>query len=502
MKNNKHKGKKQFGSNHSGENISLPDEFLHDFEKDFGKENREKYEQSFSQNNIRGLRVNTLKIDVEHFKNLFKLKLKPIQYFENAFILEDDEKLGNSILHQIGAYYLQEPSSMIPVASIKNYNFENKKILDLCASPGGKSTQIAELMKNTGLLVCNEIDKQRANVLLSNIERLGITNAVVTNESPQNLANNFTNFFDYILVDAPCSGEGMFRKDKTAIKEWNNNLKYFNHNRQMEILFYADKMLKIGGTIVYSTCTFNTVENEQTIAKFIQNNNYDIKLPSNDVLENTLPANQNVLKTDYPKARHFFPFFSAGEGQFVCVLNKVKGEEKSEKQQNRKYSYEVLKKDNNQKDYKLWEQIFDLTLDKNILKNGEYALIKNNEHFYLLKSDFNEENFRGLCLKSLGIYAGEIVNERVVLSHQFAKVFGQFFLNKVDFKIDSLILKKYFNGEQLDIEQIKLEDKFFNLSGNQNGYMCVLCEGICVGLGKVSNGKINNLYPKAFRLKL
>ena len=251
--------------------IKLPEKFEESM-KSLLKEDYQKYVKSMEKPAKRGLRVNSEYVQPEEFCKLFSYQIKPILNESNLFCLESDEKIGNSVFHHAGMIYLQEPSSMLAVLALDVKDGEN--ILDLCAAPGGKTGQILE-KDRTGIVVSNEIVRARANVLLSNIERQGFKNSTITSLAPETLSGLLPDFFDKILVDAPCSGEGMFRKESETISEWNAGLPEFNHTRQLQILKEADKMLKQGGTLVYSTCTFNRKEDEETVAIFAKEYGYE-----------------------------------------------------------------------------------------------------------------------------------------------------------------------------------------------------------------------------------
>ena len=476
----------------SGDKITLPQDFLCDFEIQFGKDCLEKYSESFIKPSVKGIRLNNLKGNVELIKDFYD-NFEKIPYFPNCFYVENEQKFGNSILHQSGAFYVQEPSSMIPVASVKNMDFNNKLILDLCASPGGKSTQIASLMNNTGLLVSNEINFSRAKVLFSNIERLGIKNCIVTSETPQNLANNFKGVFDYIFVDAPCSGEGMFRKDNLAIKEWNSNLKFFNQTRQMEILKSANEMLKCGGTLVYSTCTFNTIENEQVVNDFSSTFNYEIMPVSEDVACLTFEGKTVDNNTKLKNTRHFFPFFAKGEGQFVAVLKK----------QQQEFENVVPFK---QKQQTITD--FELKIIKNFVSDNlnsnfnlnDYWLSKNNGQICILKKGEHTLNLSGLRTICEGVILGEIVKDRLEVHHQFFSAYSSYFKNYIDLKHTSDFLKKYAKGEELTLSLVCESDDVLSYSCGQKGYGTIKASGYALGGFKLVDGKLKNAYPKALRV--
>lgn len=226
--------------------------------------------RSYEEKKVQALRVNALKGTAEELlRKMPDAGLSAVAWEKNGFYYngeDSDLAPGKHPLHEAGAYYIQEPSAMAPAAYLEAEPGE--WVLDLCAAPGGKSTQIASCMQHEGILVCNEIHAARAKILSENVERMGVRNALVTNETPQRLSEVFGGYFDRILVDAPCSGEGMFRKNKEACGEWSPENVRLCADRQDEILDRADEMLRPGGRLVYSTCTFAPAENEGSIARF------------------------------------------------------------------------------------------------------------------------------------------------------------------------------------------------------------------------------------------
>lgn len=221
-----------------------------------------------------GLRVNPLKVSVSEFlrRHGELFHLSPVPWAPTGFYYEEDDRPGKSILHEAGLYYIQEPSAMSAAEALdirEELLNDNFRVLDLCAAPGGKTTQIAGKMGGKGLLVANEIIPSRASILSQNIERLSIPNALVLNETPARLAERYPCAFDRILVDAPCSGEGMYRKNDVAVTEWSEDNVSRCAARQDEILNEAAKMLKPGGRLVYSTCTFAPVEDEGSVCRFL-----------------------------------------------------------------------------------------------------------------------------------------------------------------------------------------------------------------------------------------
>lgn len=254
----------------------LPQVFLERMQGLLGSE-YEEFLVSFDHEKYQALRLNPLKLRTEsgrtddstviEEKIQQTFRLQPVPWAENGYYYTKEDQPGKHPWHEAGLYYIQEPSAMAPVTLLSPQPGE--RILDLCAAPGGKSTQIASAMEGEGLLVTNEIHPARAKILSENVERMGIRNACVLNETPEHLADIFEEYFDRILVDAPCSGEGMFRKNEVACEEWSPENVQLCADRQDGILECAARMLVPGGRLVYSTCTFAPAENEGSISRFL-----------------------------------------------------------------------------------------------------------------------------------------------------------------------------------------------------------------------------------------
>ena len=287
----------------------LPSCFIDEMKNLLSDEDFDKYIESFNENYYRGIRINTLKCTVEKACSLLPFEVTETPFCDTGFYIPHDVNIGSMVLHHAGAFYSQEPSAMsaVTVLDVK----KGDRVLDLCAAPGGKSTQIAAELDGTGLLWSNEIVKNRANILLSNIERMGIRNAVVSSCYPEVLCRNLPEFFDKILVDAPCSGEGMFRKDENAISEWSSEHSKACAERQLAILESASQALKEGGEMVYSTCTFSYIENENVIEQFLARHS-DFELVDSGV---------SFGRPSMQKAVRIFPM-DGGEGHFAAKLRK------------------------------------------------------------------------------------------------------------------------------------------------------------------------------------
>ena len=268
------------------------------------------YEKAMEQPPQRALRYNLLfwPDGQPPFADAFASEKVP--WAKGAFFLPEDARPGLSPLHEAGAFYLQEPSAMAPVSALAP--LPGERVLDLCAAPGGKSTQIAALMQGEGVLVCNEPVFSRAQILSRNLERMGVANAVAVCALPEQLSPRFEGFFDRILVDAPCSGEGMFRRHPEAMDEWDADAPERCAARQSGILDSAAPMLRPGGRLVYSTCTFSRAENEEVIEAFLARH------PDFSAAAFALPglpaAPQGMLR--------LFPHEIRGEGHFVACLER------------------------------------------------------------------------------------------------------------------------------------------------------------------------------------
>ena len=247
--------------------INLPQNYL-DAMKELLKEDYEDYLASFEEKRLYGLRINTLKISVEDFLKISPFELEPIPWIENGFYFHEEDKPAKHPYYFAGLYYIQEPSAMTP-ANVLPVE-DGDVVFDMCAAPGGKSTELGAKLDRTGLLITNDISNSRAKALLKNVEVFGIPNLCVLSEDPKKIADRFTGFFDKVLIDAPCSGEGMFRRDPVAVQEWSPEHVETCAVRQLAILSSAAQCVREGGILVYSTCTFSTEENEGVVQKFLE----------------------------------------------------------------------------------------------------------------------------------------------------------------------------------------------------------------------------------------
>ncbi len=308
----------------------LPEQFRNRMLTMLGEEELSEYEASLSESARSGMRVNRLKCSPDKFRELFDFSLTPIPWIDNGFFYEENATPSKHPYYYGGLYYLQEPSAMTPANLLPIE--EGDCVLDLCAAPGGKSTELAAKLNGTGLLICNDISNSRAKALLKNIEVFGVRNAIVASEDSQTLAKHFPEFFDKILVDAPCSGEGMFRKQPAIMKNWEQYGTGYYANLQREILPQAIAMLKPGGTMLYSTCTFSPEEDEEMVQMVLEH------FPEMELVD-TVPEEKKEEylsmgfsfgrpdwmqkpNEEMKKCLRLFPHKLEGEGHFVAMFRK------------------------------------------------------------------------------------------------------------------------------------------------------------------------------------
>ncbi len=386
--------------------MQLPSDFIYKFEY-LLKEEAPAFFHTYEEKKRSGLRINPLKLSVEEWKKITPFALEKVPFVQNAYYYDPEkDQPGKHPYHSAGLYYIQEPSAMFVAEQLAPESGE--KVLDLCAAPGGKTTQLAGMMKQGGLLVANEINSKRAKALSENIERLGITNALVTNETPERLAERFDGYFDRILVDAPCSGEGMFRKDADAIRYWSEEHVEACARQQSAILDSAYLMLKEGGTLVYSTCTFSPEENEQSIERFLAKYP-DLELmpiEKNDGIQAGKPEWSKQGDVGLSKAARLWPHHVKGEGHFVAKVQKTARTEPA--------NVRGISSNTGKSQLKDFELFVNQTLQGREFQN--FYLF--NQQLYSLPDDC--PNFQGLKVVRPGLHLGELKKNRFEPNHALA----------------------------------------------------------------------------------
>ena len=430
---------------------NLPTEFIENMKKQLPAIEWEAFFAVYEQKPYKGVRLNPLKGGVYALKPILPFLGEPIPWEKNGFYT-DEEKLGGSVFHSAGLFYSQEPSAMsaAPLLQVQ----PGEKVLDLCSAPGGKGTQMACEMDGKGLIVLNEPILARAKIFSGNIERMGIRNAVVLNEDPETLATRFPAYFDKILVDAPCSGEGMFRKNADeALGEWSEENIQLCARRQKRILDEATKMLKGGGRLVYSTCTFSEAEDEGQVRDYLESH----------------PQMRLV------KQEKLYPHKIRGEGHFVALFERVDDIAIPQSAPKGNLSRE------GERAYRAFEKEFLHTAFASRLYEADGIL------YELPDTPFP---FKGLRVLRAGVRLGEVVHGRFEPSHSFALCLPRdSFRRVIDLAETDERLSKYFRGETIDCTELSPE----------NGW-CVVCVcGYPIGLGKAVGGIIKNHLPKPLR---
>ena len=435
----------------------LPEKFIENMKKQLPQTEWEAFFAVYSKKPHKGIRVNALKCPSEVFEKITPFPLTPVPWAENRYKVEA-EKTGAHPYHFAGLYYSQEPSAMCAAPLLEAKSGE--RVLDLCAAPGGKSTQLAASMDGEGILIVNEPVLSRAQILSSNIERMGVRNALVLSEYPEKLNGYFAGYFDKILVDAPCSGEGMFRKNaEEALGEWSEENVALCAERQRLILEEATKMLRAGGRLVYSTCTFSEAEDEGQVCDYLKNHP-EMKLK---------------------KTEKLYPHKVAGEGHFAAVFEKQTW---AETQACRVKPLRPRISNESEKLYRGFEKSFFNAPLKGELHEAGGIL-------YLLPQ--GAPDWKGLRILRAGVRLGEVKNGRFEPSHSLAMcVKGEACNNLLSLPLSDLRTDKFLRGETIEVSENEL----------QNGWCLVAVDGYPIGLGKAVNGTVKNHIPKALRRSL
>lgn len=427
----------------------LPEGFLKRMQQQLGEE-YEAFLATLERPRAVALRLNPLKGNAPSLPFVGDgVPWEPMGYY-----YDPQSRPGLHPYHEAGVYYLQEASAMAPVRLLDPQPGE--RICDLCAAPGGKTTQIAGKMAAEGFLLCNEINPKRAKILSRNIERMGVGNALVTNEAPQTLANRYPGFFDRVLIDAPCSGEGMFRKEEAAITDWSEETVRMCARRQGEILHWGAQLVRPGGRLVYSTCTFAPEENEMAVAAFLED--HPEFTPE--------PVDAPWFESGKNASFRLWPHKVKGEGHFAAVLRKTGAPEAI-------YS--------NTPGQTLPRQWIEFAKQMDIsLPEGKGVLF--GSCLYWAPKELPD--IRGIKVLRPGLELGEIKKDRFEPAHALA-LWLKHAANQVDLPADSLQLKGYMHGE--------------TVSCSTKGWCLVQTDGFSIGWGKGDGNVLKNHYPKGLR---
>lgn len=521
--------------------MNLPAQFLQRMQAMLGSEYDE-FVESFHREGRSGLRVNLLKTSVEELQKAGEFSLSPIPWCDSGFYYDAQEEKSRGLrpgkhpLHEAGAYYIQEPSAMAAAEAVRPFIEESKRplrVLDLCAAPGGKSSQLAAMMKGRGFLLSNEIHRGRARILSQNMERMGLSGGMVTSMSPQELSRRFPRSFDVILVDAPCSGEGMFRKNEETISQWSGEAVKMCAQRQKDILIEAEAMLAEGGTLVYSTCTFSPEENEDVILWMMKRGWKVASIqrsggisPGNPLwTEEAEGSLTEEEKRQLSLTARLWPHRLLGEGHFVARLVFTSFCEKQEKEKrqalwrgdkgglkNKKKQRKRASGSSGLEGFLIrppreWEEFSTV-----FFGDGEKAIhricgekarwLMLGEQLYATSEDC--PSLEGLFVLRPGLHLGTVKKGRFVPSHALAMALSPRLIKELgltkrclelwDSKTEekNRLAEDYLKGAELKAEALPLPPK-------EKGWYLALYRGFCLGWVRASDGAVKNHYPKGLR---
>lgn len=447
----------------------LPSKFIDEMKEMLGDEFDE-FLASYDEDYYRGIRCNTLKITPYEFEKKVPFVSEKVDWVQNGYYTSEDEQPAKHPYYFAGLYYIQEPSAMMPASQLPVK--PGDRVLDLCAAPGGKTTELGAKLKGEGVLVSNDISASRAKALVKNVELFGIKNAMVVSESPDKLAERLEGYFDKILVDAPCSGEGMFRKVHSIAKNWEQYGSQYYADIQRTALPSAVKMLKPGGMMIYSTCTFSKLEDEDSISFILENN------PDMELIE----------------SHKLFPHKIKGEGHFVALLHKkdtatalaVESSAKDGKEKGtiNKYDPKVRSKYK-----KISDEAFDF-FESIGFKIDVSRLWVNEDRINMLPED--TPDLSRLRVLRTGLFLGEMKKGRFEPSQSLALALkSEEYPNVLDLKLDDDRVVRYLKCESIDVEDGEVND----------GYCLVAVDGYPLGWGKVDKGRFKNKYLPSWRLQ-
>lgn len=458
-------------------NIQLPSAFLSRMEEML-KDEFPAFLESYEKPRQFGLRINTKKISPEKFLEISPFHLTPIPWVENGFFYGSQDRPSRHPYYQAGLYYLQEPSAMTPASRLPVQ--PGDRVLDLCAAPGGKATELGSRLKGKGLLAANDISNSRAKALMRNLELWGIENSLVTTETPKRLSQVFPEYFHKILIDAPCSGEGMFRKDPDVAKTWEESRPDYFSQIQKEIVARGISMLRPGGMMLYSTCTFSPQENEGVISYILEN------FPQMELLE--IPGYPGFSKGNpkwgsgdsrLEKCVRIFPHHMSGEGHFLALLKKegtsvperdLPGFGKTDKASR-------LLLENFFKDVSL-----PLDLSRLEIRSG---------HVYMLPAS-GPETAKGLKFLRWGLYLGELKKNRFEPGQPLAMALTPGDYPRIlNLSPSDQRTERYLKGETLLLQEEEIK--------KGPGWYLVCTDGYPLGWGKVTGSLLKNKYPAGWR---
>ncbi len=456
--------------------MRLPEEFLEQMRQILGEEFAA-YEKSCEGKGFLGLRVNTSKISVEEFERIHPFRtLRKVPWISNGYYYTQEDAPTKHPYYYAGLYYIQEPSAMTPANVLPVERKE--RVLDLCAAPGGKATELAAKLAHTGLLVANDASASRTKALLKNLEVFGAPNICITSEMGDKLDRGFHAYFDKILIDAPCSGEGMFRKQSHMIAAWEKQGPQVFSKMQRAILDQAAELLRPGGMMLYSTCTFSALENEGSVDYFLQKHP-DFHLVDIPWYEGFCHGKPELIKSCYPleKCVRLFPHKIEGEGHFLALFKKDGEREETETKLRKRVE-------------KLPVELSEFLQDVRMPLDLSGIQVKNTKVFWLPDG---MERWPGLRALRSGLYMGELLKKRFEPSQAFAMVLKkEEYASTIDLSASDQRVYRYLKGETIEILDGESE--------RDSGWQLVCVDGYPLGWGKLIRGTLRNKYFAGWRM--
>lgn len=467
---------------------TLPLSFLERMKEMLG-DDYDAFLKSYENPRTYGLRVNTAKLSCQEFEALSPFKLQPIPWISNGYFYNEESRPARCPYYQAGLYYLQEPSAMTPASRlpIEPGDF----VLDLCAAPGGKATALGAALNDTGFLLANDISTSRARALLRNLELFGIKNMLVTDEKPAKLAQRFPSFFNKILLDAPCSGEGMFRKEEALARDWTPEKSAELSDIQKDLVLKAADMLRPGGILLYSTCTFAPCEDEEVVA-YLLSERPDmelIEMPGYEGFSAGRPKFAGAAAAfdseELRKCVRIFPHKMDGEGHFLALFRKkgdslppvFRSSEKGPDKNTRK-----------------WLDEFFAEIGLKTLGGQEFdwnrVEVRKDKVYYQLPFPLD---LRGISFLRNGLYLGDLKKNRFEPSQPLALALHKGDIEAtISLSVSDERITRYLKGETLNIEPDE--------AAHKKGWHLLCADGYPVGFGKLVNGILKNKYPAGWRV--
>lgn len=471
--------------------MTLPEKFKERMIKIIGIDGANALFRAISESDaVKAFRINRIKTDIGAFEaSEPEIDREKVTFPPDAYISRE-EYPGSLACHHSGAIYVQDISAMSTVYAVRLG--EGDIVLDSCSAPGGKTTQLSAMVGESGIVVANEYEKKRCRILQSNVERMGCKNTVVCNLDTAVLAEKYPDTFDLVLCDAPCSGEGMFRKNPRAVEEWSEENVKMCAERQREILENVAKCVKRGGKLLYSTCTFSLEENEENVARFLDTHpDFSLADAEKELVLNTADGIMiDGCEYDMKKCRRIYPHTSRGEGQFIAVLRRNGNNAPDEPLQSGKKDKKQKNDSAHKKSRAELEAISAASkfLKENLTSEVQGELVLLGESVYISpRIALPPSAF------AAGVCVGEVVKGRLAPHHQLFSAYGKSFKLKIELSGRSEQAKKYLLGEEIDCAGY--------LPPAASGWCAVMIDGACAGGGKVSGGRCKNHYPKGLRNK-